>query len=100
MVSEKESGRQKAIVVRDKQRYFKVTTKGRAPKVTRVWEADEMPWYIRYAYDWTLLLIALPILVARASVSSDGWVSVALEFILIGIFFMWLVTLPPEEHER
>ena len=100
MVPDKKPVHQKTRVVRYDQRYFKVTPKGRAPKVTKVWKADEEPWYIRYAYDWMLLLFALPILAARASVSSDGWTAVSLEVILMGIFFMWLVTLPPEEHER
>jgi len=87
-------------VVRYDQRYFKVTPKGRAPKVTKVWKADEKPWYIRYAYDWMLLLIVLPFLVARASVSTEGGVAFCLEVVIMGIFIMWLVTLPPEEHER
>jgi len=73
---------------------------GVATKVTKVWKADEKPWYTRYAYDWMLILIAVPFLVARASVPNDGWTAFGLEYILIGIFFMWLVTLPPEEHER
>jgi hypothetical protein len=81
-------------------RYFKVTPKGRAPKVTREWKVEEKPWYIRYAFDWMLLLIALPFLLARGSVSDDGWTAFGLEVILVGIFFMWLVTLPPEKHER
>ncbi len=82
----------------DRQRYFKLTPKGRAPEVTMEWPAAEMPWYIRYAYDWMLLLIALPVLLARAIVDSDGLVAFGLEVVLIGIFFMWLVTLPPEQR--
>jgi hypothetical protein len=100
MVPDKKPGQQKTKVVRYNQRYFKVTPKGRAPKVTRVWKVEEKPWYIRYAYDWMLLLIAVPFLVARAWVPNNGWTAFGLEYILIGIFFMWLVTLPPGEHER
>jgi len=100
MVPIKQPGHQKTIVIRQEQRYFKVAPKDRAPKVTREWKADEKPWYIRYAFDWLLLLIAIPFVLARTSVSDGGLAAFGLEVVLIGIFFMWLVTLPPEEHER
>ena len=85
---------------REGQRYFKLTPKGRPPKVHMEWPAEEKPWYIRYAYDWVLLLIAIPLLILRVSVNNDGWVAICLEVILIGIFFMWLVTLPSSEYEK
>ena len=82
------------------QRYFKVTDKGRAPKVTREWKVREKPWYIRYAWDWMLLLIAIPLVYTRAFVSDDGLAAFGIEIALICIFYMWLVTLPSGEHER
>ena len=86
--------------VRNNQRYFKVTNKGRAPKVTRVWGVEEKPWYIRYAWDWILLLIAIPLVIAKASISDEGLAAYGIDMILIWIIFLWLVTLPPGEHER
>ena len=82
------------------QRHFKVTPKGRAPEVTRVWEVKDTPWYVRYAIDWILLLFAIPLILLRTLVPDDGWVAFTLEVVLIFIFFMWLVTLPVEDHER
>ena len=99
MVRDKDPALQRAISVQRDQRYFKVTDKGRAPKVTREWKVEEKPWYIRYAFDWTLLLISIPFIIARASVSNDGWAAFSLEVVLVGIFIMWLVTLPPEVNE-
>lgn len=83
----------------DRQRCFKVTPKGRAPEVTMEWPAGEKPWYIRYAYDWMLFLLAVPFVTARAIVDDDGWASFVMEIILVGIFFMWLVSLTPENYE-
>jgi hypothetical protein len=82
------------------QRYFKLTRKGRAPKVTRVWPVEAKPWHIRYAYDWILLLISIPLIYGRVSISSNEWIAFSLEVLLAGIFFMWLTTLTHEEHER
>ncbi len=86
--------------VKNNQRYFKVTPKGRAPKVTRVWKVEEKPWYIRYAYDWILLLIVIPLVYSWTFVSDEGWAAYGIEIALICIFYLWLVTLPHEEHER
>ena len=83
----------------DGRRHIEVTPKGRAPEVTRVWEVKDTPWYVRYAYDWFLLLVAIPILITRSLVPDGGWMAFILEVLLIGIFFMWLVSLPPEKHE-
>ena len=100
MVSIKKPSHHMTSAMMLEQRHFKITPKGRAPKVTREWKADKKPWYIRYAFDWTLVLIAFPFIVARASVSDVTWAAFSFEVVLIGIFFMELVTLPPEEHER
>lgn len=83
----------------DGQRSREVRPKGRALEVTRVWEVRDTPWYVRYAYDWFLLLVATPILFARSLVPDGGGMAFILEVLLIGIFFMWLVSLPPEKHE-
>ena len=61
---------------------------------------EEKPWYVRYAFDWMLLLFAVPFITLRNMVPDDGWVAFSLEVILFWIFFMWLVTLPVEDHER
>lgn len=81
------------------QRSREVKPKGRAPEVTRVWEVRDTPWYVRYAYDWFLLLVVTPILIARSLMPEGGWMAFILEVLLIGIFVMWLVSLPPEKHE-
>jgi hypothetical protein len=96
MVLDKESNRGRIIIIHDDQRYFKVTAKGRAPKVTREWKVKDTPWYIRYAFDWILFLFAIPFIVARALVSDGGWFAFILEAVLVGIFIMWLVTLTSE----
>jgi len=80
------------------QRYFKLTRKGRVPKVTRVWPVEEKPWYIRYAFEWMLLLISIPLSFSRVVFASNEWISFSLEVLLAGIFFMWLTTLTPENH--
>jgi hypothetical protein len=72
----------------DGQRYFKVTPKGRAPKVTRIWPAEEIPWYSQYYLDFLLLLIAIPIVYARSKVPDGGWVAFGLEIILVWIVIM------------
>jgi len=83
----------------DGQRSLNPTPQGRAPEVTRVWEVKDTPWYVRYAFDWFLLLIALPILIARLLMPDGEWIAFILEILLIGIFFMWLASLPPEKNE-
>lgn len=84
---------------REEQRYFKVTPKVRAPEVHMEWPEEEKPWYIRYAYDWMLLLIAIPFLVVRVFVNNDGWTAFLMETVLVGILCMWLVSLPPGKYE-
>jgi hypothetical protein len=82
------------------QRYFKLTRKGRVPKVTREWPAEEKPWYIRYAYDWMLLLITILLLVTRAVIVTNEWIAFSLDVLMMCIFFMWLTTLTPEQAEK
>jgi hypothetical protein len=100
MVPDKEPRNQHIRDIENTERYFKVTPKGRAPKVTREWNADDKPWYIRYAFDWMLLLIAVPFIVASMSVTDDSWAAFSLDVVLIGIFFMWLETQVHEVHDR
>jgi hypothetical protein len=82
------------------QRYFKLTHKGRAPKVTRVWPAVEKSWYIRYAYDFIILLISIALVFMRAAFSRNEWISFSLEVLLAGFFYMWLTTLTTEGVEK
>ena len=82
------------------QQHIKPTPNTCAPEVTREWPAEKIPWYIQYVFDWILFMIVLLFIVARAVVSNEGWTTFLLVYILIGLFFMWLVTISPEEHER
>lgn len=80
----------------DGQRYFKVTPKGRAPKVTWVWPAEKLPWYYQYALHWILITAAIPLIYLRPRVSDDGWIGYILEVILIFIFIQ--IILPPRDQ--
>ena len=80
----------------DGQRYFKLTPKGRAPKVTRVWPAEKLPWYYQYALHCFLLTAAMPLIYLRTRVSDDGWIGYILEGILIFIFIQ--IILPPRDQ--
>ncbi|MHA2313096.1 MAG: hypothetical protein ACXADF_16525 [Candidatus Thorarchaeota archaeon] len=82
------------------QRYFKLTRKGRVPKVTRVWPAEEKPWYIRYAFDWMLLLISTLLLYMRIVLSINEWLDFILEVLIASTLFMWLTRLTPKGQSR
>ena len=84
---------------REGQRYFKVTPKGRAPKVHLEWPAEEeIEWYYAYFMHVILVLIAIPVAMARKDVRDDGWLALILDAILIWIFLA--VILPPKKHWR
>jgi hypothetical protein len=75
------------------QRYFKLTSRGRAPKVHLEWPAEEeIPWYYRYFLDFVLILIAIPLIYARTKVLDDGWAAYGIEMILV--FIVLLVIQP------
>jgi hypothetical protein len=82
------------------QRYFKLTRKGRVPKVTKVWPSEEKTRYTMYLSDIILLLLAAPIAVARTTVSDGTWVAENLEMALIIVLFFWLMTMSSDRHKR
>ena len=84
---------------REGQRYFKLTPKGRAPKVHMEWPAEEeIPWYYAYFLHVILIIVAIPVAMARKDVPDDGWLAFFLDAILIWIFVV--VIMPPRETAR
>jgi hypothetical protein len=90
-----ESSIQESYNPGQQQRYFKLTPKAHAPEVTKEWPAKKMPWYYQHALQWILILIAIPIALARKHVPDDSWIEFVLEMVLVWIAIM--VILPPRE---
>ena len=81
----------------DGQRYFKVTPKGRAPKVHMEWPAEEkIPWYYYYTLHGILMIIAIPVVIARRNVPGDTWLACLLDMVLVVLVIM--IIQPPNER--